>query len=61
MPIPDIDTDYLLTVLSTLLNTPSPTGLCPGSDRSYRGGPAPVPRPGAAPHAQRRSGGNLAR
>lgn len=26
MPIPDIDTDYLLTTLSTLLNTPSPTG-----------------------------------
>lgn len=26
MLIPDIDTDYLLTTLSTLLNTPSPTG-----------------------------------
>ncbi len=26
MPIPDIDTDYLLTTLTTLLNTPSPTG-----------------------------------
>ncbi len=27
MPIPEIDTDYLLTTLTTLLNTPSPTGL----------------------------------
>jgi putative aminopeptidase FrvX len=26
MPIPDIDTDYLLKILSELLNTPSPTG-----------------------------------
>lgn len=26
MPIPDIDTDYLLAQLTTLLNTPSPTG-----------------------------------
>ena len=28
MPIPDIDTDYLLKVLSDLLNIPSPTGYC---------------------------------
>jgi putative aminopeptidase FrvX len=26
MPIPEIDTDYLITTLTTLLNTPSPTG-----------------------------------
>lgn len=26
MPIPNIDTDYLLATLTTLLNTPSPTG-----------------------------------
>lgn len=31
MPIPEIDTEYLMTTLTTLLNTPSPTGYAQGA------------------------------
>jgi len=31
MPIPEIDTEYLITTLTTLLNTPSPTGYAQGA------------------------------